>query len=1278
MIGRWINPGLAVFRLAQAQAERMANSLSGSGAGSLTSTPSAVAGLSEMDGGSPAGPGYGPVPLGYTSNDLWLQITGVSNNLALLALHGTTPELNYEILTRIGLSDTNWNSEGPVLGAAGQDWTAIPVALGTRTNQLFFRARSWVDSDGSGLPDWWQLKYFGHTGVDPYGDPDGDGWTNLQEYQNGTDPTGFNPLPPPQTLALRVDSTGTNMSLVWQSGGGPVIQYKVEAIGGAWAVDYVAASQTSFSTSLKRVYFGSVFLAPRYRVTAQFTGGGEALSAVVSLAEPGLTLDGARLQRDSLGSWWIWTGQLPASVERVRVFWSGGTETGEWFDLPASSFSDGMVRITPAQAAGCADWLLWVQAATGDGRFGAARPIGTCRSGESVNAALHLKENLRFYLRMATSSRNFGADMTWENGGEQWYDYRLGSSPAHEHASFHIFRTDGGDRVTLEPWTPVNWNYLWRNFAAQAPQWAPPASLSYDASAQSWDIIFPSFFWNGDTILVPSPLFTGASFPWLFNPSLDPRDPAARAELGLSVDGDGHLYLQSNATNLYGLPIAGLRVSGSGTLLEPGMPTTLSASNAFGFCARIDAPALQTVAYYFAKLSAGDETLAPLPAVPCRPDFSPTNDQPLLVMGIGQPATIAGWAKQAILNGSSNRFAYLEQYWDKAYQAGTNGIATTNQTGVLSAYGEFLPTEPGMTALVTMPDLDTGARGTGVVNVIKLQLDVNHDGIMDLSFGGQDNTSAARPFTFWINNDHDEPGTGGNADQDLVVPPNRPDYTYGNIRCQRNLEDLARLWICGLPKLPPSQGYTVTLSMSPSSGNPAINLYAAYGTNSGTGYLKNTNVAAAQFTKVYLGDQLMTDYAKSVAQISASQSYNLPLSSDGTPPYTNFLFEGVGTNSSSGQLILTVSQTTAQGSNVLAQTSTWLELHDIKDFYERVVITNITTGAISNWSSGIEVVQYPVVSDANESHDIVVFVHGINNTVTDWLTSSDTMFKRLYWSGYHGKFATIHWPCKYLPPTSLHPFDFNLSEFYAYKSTTAFKAYLHMLTTRFPGYRIHVVAHSQGNALASEALSEGAPFDTYILTQAAMPASCYDVQAPTLAKLVAADTPPAGEPTPEWTTMGYRGAHTNLVGQIVNYYNALDYALATGAIQPVPGLPAIPVSWEQNQYLSKPDGLPGARNYTSDGTNGYAVIDVGLFRLVTDSEECRGMVARSRTKAIGALGPVAGQSSQGVIGSGVDLNAQFGFGTTRDEHSAEFKRSIQTARPYYLQLLRSCQIQPAE
>jgi hypothetical protein len=44
------------------------------------------------------------------------------------------------------------------------------------------------DSDGDGLPDTWERMYFGNLLQGPNDDPDGDGLSNLQEYTQGSDP----------------------------------------------------------------------------------------------------------------------------------------------------------------------------------------------------------------------------------------------------------------------------------------------------------------------------------------------------------------------------------------------------------------------------------------------------------------------------------------------------------------------------------------------------------------------------------------------------------------------------------------------------------------------------------------------------------------------------------------------------------------------------------------------------------------------------------------------------------------------------------------------------------------------------------------------------------------------------------------------------------------------------------------------------------------------------------------------------------------------------------
>ncbi|HEV2693372.1 MAG TPA: LamG-like jellyroll fold domain-containing protein, partial [Verrucomicrobiae bacterium] len=47
------------------------------------------------------------------------------------------------------------------------------------------------DKNGNGMADIWEWSNFGYVGVDPAGDPDEDGISNLEEYQDGTDPHLF-------------------------------------------------------------------------------------------------------------------------------------------------------------------------------------------------------------------------------------------------------------------------------------------------------------------------------------------------------------------------------------------------------------------------------------------------------------------------------------------------------------------------------------------------------------------------------------------------------------------------------------------------------------------------------------------------------------------------------------------------------------------------------------------------------------------------------------------------------------------------------------------------------------------------------------------------------------------------------------------------------------------------------------------------------------------------------------------------------------------------------
>jgi hypothetical protein len=1236
------------------------------------------------------GGGGGSIPgddFSYSPNygtNLWIQQFGISSNYFTGILSNTLADVEYQLLFENTLG-AQWEPvpNGVVVGSESTNWTPWSVPFEPTTN-FFLSALSYQDDSETGIPDWWWLKYFGQdTNLDAFSafaDPAGDGWTLLQDYQNGWIPTNWVTPPAPEGLTvISYNSISNWATLTWLPSSGAVTNYTLQTPSGNVNISpssdsYVDQSSSSYAT---------------YTIQANYAEGNSAWSAEANVPANQNTLS-ANIIGGPIGSAYLAVTAMPTNTASLQLSLIDFDGVITNLTIPVSNPTNGLYSIPnfelPVQnydqfwTATAEDTngnpvSSWVGVGAGyfpqENYYATAWVVPPYFDGRTA-----MKQNLIFLLRAANENSpiEFNYATPWEEPYQSVYSYPTNYVCEGFYDILYPYDFD-----VFEPFEE---NYLYLNFAfnpnnvdSSGEITSGPAGDSFPIGMNeptTYQFTYPTV---NDTAI--SAVLSTSDTQWLCSYPPDANDYSEMG-IGMSYDGDYNLYfsMTNDVVNYFGLPFTSAAIawgSGSGNYTALNAGGTVENVNGYFYPATA-LPKFQILAYNFWQ----NPGLGSWPYaesayttnVPGTSGFSTFYTNSLMIASVGDPRfQVVCYAKMEVTNSIySGVYAYLGQYFTNAYQIDSSGNVTTNPAGMLSPYGAFFATVPGPAALLTMPDIDSGLQGTGVVNCISLQVDKNHDGTMDLNFFGQDTTSQGSPMEFWKNDGCDVMGVNGNYDQDLA-PPATPNYTLNKITCQRDLENFARLWVCGLPAALTNGDYYATISCTAITGSPAINLYYAE-TNGGIGYLTDTNIASSLVGEPAIGT------------VSATNSFIIPFwLYNGSN--LNFLFEGAGIGE--GQFTLTV----YRGTNAIAQTSVFIDLHEMKDFFEHPRASDVSLDDPPTTNSGAYVVDsYATVNNPAEDKEIVIYVHGLNNSPFDYEDSAQTICKRLYWQGYHGRYAAFRWPCPTwsLWPTSTNQitlFDYDKGEYISWQSGAALKNYIDSLHVRYPDYVVNIMTVSEGGITANDAVRLGAQVDNLVLSKVTVPAEACDGNNSSLIYSYLAST--AGN-TPDADALGgYNNCFTNQCRR-VNFYNDDDFACYSGALHLI--------SWEQAQLDLRPDQyfVMGTIEveYTFDGTNCYfteqSQFSTITNRLLTQDYEKKSYVARSRTKALGAAGlkytpyTLAG----GVISTNISLqDASLGFvggaqfNDTRPDHGGEFFKPIQNTTPFYYYLLQQgFQIQP--
>ncbi len=309
-----------------------------------------------------------------------------------------------------------------------------------------------------------------------------------------------------------------------------------------------------------------------------------------------------------------------------------------------------------------------------------------------------------------------------------------------------------------------------------------------------------------------------------------------------------------------------------------------------------------------------------------------------------------------------------------------------------------------------------------------------------------------------------------------------------------------------------------------------------------------------------------------------------------------------------------------------------------------------------------------------------LFVHGWNMEENEKKRWAETLFKRLWWQGYQGGMGLFDWPTLEwkLPVGFINDLrNFSDSDYIAWQSSESLKSLLTNLKTE--GKKLGVLAHSQGNVVVGEALRKytGPNIDTYIASQAALPANAY--------------TNTGLQPAPEWFSIvemplqtpdlfghfdtgnefsePYLRGNISKVLNIYNYYNEYDWALTgltgwegSNAMKPHYNFH---YNGSMDQYNEGVDEFSQKLFIDPNLPDPYITIPLSIYE-ETDLYRIFSYIAESRSRALGT------QNINEANINSKNLFDAFNFNDEHYSHSRQFRSDVIKESKYSAEVVKNC------